>query len=363
VVFIGGCFACLMRNLWPQLSSWIDAGDVFALATVTATSGSTPRAAGACMAIDPERLRFIGSVSSGCLDAEIVEAAGAALRTETVKMLRFGPDGAPPWTDGLTCGGWLAVRVEPWWGMHARLEVREVAVAVRRWLERDEAGVVVSGDSAHCAIDAAGRIAGDAAGFSCGLIQSARDRLGADLPPIELSADGLRCFVRTIRRRPRLLIVGGVEVAVHLVALAQQIGWAAIVVDPREAFARGERFPVAPAQLARAWPREFVAGALLGPRDAAIVLTHDPKIDDGALLALLGTHAGYIGALGSTRSHASRLVRLRESGADDDALKRIHGPAGLHLGTPDAAGIALGILAGLSKWQAERERETGGATG
>jgi xanthine dehydrogenase accessory factor len=352
-----------MRTLWPQLSSWIDAGDAFALATVTATSGSTPRAAGACMAIDPENLRFIGSVSSGCLDAEIVEAARAAMRTGTVQMLRFGPNGAPPWTDGLTCGGWLAVRVEPWWGMHARLEVRDVARAVRGWLERDEAGAVVSGEAMHAALDASGTMIGDVAAFPGEVMRCAAARLRAGMPPIETSAGGATWFVRTIRRRPRLLLVGGVEVAVHLVALAQQIGWAAIVVDPREAFARGERFPVAPAQLARAWPREFIAGTTLGSRDAAIVLTHDPKIDDGALLALLGTRAGYIGALGSTRSHASRLVRLRESGTDDDALERIHGPAGLHLGTPDAAGIALGILAGLSKWQAERERETSGASG
>ena len=98
--------------------------------------------------------------------------------------------------------------------------------------------------------------------------------------------------------------------------------------------------------------------AAAGPRDAALVLTHDPKIDDVALLALRETRAGYIGALGSTRSHAARLERLRELGVDAAALARIHGPAGIHLGTPDAAGIALGIAAGLARWQAARERES-----
>src|SRR5690606_24766467 len=103
-----------------------------------------------------------------------------------------------------------------------------------------------------------------------------------------------------------------------------------IVADPRMAFVAKERFPVAPDRLERAWPQDAVARAEPGPRDVALTLTHDPKIDDSALRALLQSRAGYIGALGSRRSHAARLERLRAEGADPEALARIHGPAGIH---------------------------------
>jgi xanthine dehydrogenase accessory factor len=351
-----------MRSLWPKLASWLASDEPFALATVTAVSGSAPRAPGATMAIMPEASRFLGAVSSGCLDIEVVEAARAALRTRRTQRLRFGPDGKPPWSDGLTCGGWIAVRVDPWWGMHTRAEVRAIVPRLRAWLENDAPGVIVSSDEHHVALDPShgnerGKILGDARFFDDEILACARDALEKELPPFECERAGRLLFIRTIRRRPRLVLIGGVDVALHLITPAREAGFATIVVDPREAFTRDERYTAMPDQLTRAWPQKIVPGLALGPRDAAIALTHDPKIDDAALLALLETRAGYIGALGSTRSHAARLDRLRTNGArDEHALERIHGPAGIHLGTPDAPGIALGIFAGVLKWQADEER-------
>ncbi len=325
------------------------------------------------MAIMPERVRFIGSVSSGCLDVEVVEAARAALRRGSTQHLRFGPDGSPPWSDGLSCGGWMAVRVEPWWGSRHG----DVASAVRRWLENDEAGIVVSNETQHVAIDEDGGVVGDAAGFPQSVLAAALGRLRDELPPTEVPTEGPDLeagppaaneagrtkdparreplFLRTIRRRARLLIIGAVDVAVHLVVLARDGGFATHVIDPREAFTVPDRFPVRPDGIERGWPQERIPGFKLGPRDAAVVLTHDPKIDDVALEALLQTRAGYVGALGSTRSHAARLDRLRGRGADEPSLARIRGPAGIHLGTPHAAGIALGIAAGVAAWQAKQE--------
>jgi xanthine dehydrogenase accessory factor len=350
-----------MRSLWPQLAAWLDAREPFALATVVAVSGSAPRAPGSCMAIIPESSRFIGSVSSGCLDVEVVDAARVALRTGVTQHLRFGPDGNPPWTDGLTCGGWIAVRIEPWWGSHARSAVQAIAPVVRDWLERDEPGMVISTDTHHLAVDRSGRLTGDLGAFPDAVVAQAGEQLRAETPSGEWTfgnhATEPRLFFRSLRRRPRLLIVGGVDVAVHLVALARELGFATIVVDPRLAFVAAERFTAMPDRLVRSWPQEPIAEMDLGPRDVGIVLTHDPKIDDVALLALLQTRAGYIGALGSTRSHAGRQERLRALGANEDGLARIHGPAGLHLGTPNAKGIAVGIAAGLAQWQAARERE------
>lgn len=345
-----------MRSLWPQLAAWLDGAEPFALATVTAVGGSAPRAPGSCMAIMPASQRFLGSVSSGCLDVEVVEAARAALADGAVRRLRFGPDGSPPWSDGLTCGGWVEVRVEPWWGFSRSKEVRAIAPAVRGWLERDEAGVVLSNDAHHLAIAADGAAAGSEGAFPAQLLGLAQARLREGLPPCETAVADGKVFLRTVRRRPRLLLVGATDVAAHLVAFAREAGFSTTVVDPREAFAVRERFPTPPDALARSWPQPVVVAADLGPRDAAVALTHDPKIDDAALTALLETRVGYLGALGSKRSHGTRLERLRGAGVGEASLARIRGPAGLHLGTPDAAGIALGIMAGIAQWQAAEER-------
>lgn len=348
-----------MRTLWPQLSSWIDGGEPFAIATVTAVSGSAPRLPGACMTIAPGSLRFLGSVSSGCLDVEVVEAARTTLVSGRPQMLRFGPDGQPPWTDGLSCGGWIAVRVEPWWGAHPRVEARAIVPHLRSWLEDDEPAVILSRDDCHLALTADGAAFGDSSAFTPGEIQTGLARLAAELPPALVGPEEERVFVRTIRRRPRLLLIGATDVAARLVPSAREAGFATTVIDPRAAYADETRFTTRPDRIARIWPQGVIHELRPGPRDVAVVVTHDPKIDDPALLALLRTKCGYIGAMGSTRSHATRLERLREQGAIEAELPRIHGPAGIHLGTPDAAGIAVGILAGVLRWQAEEERRRG----
>lgn len=349
-----------MRTLWPELAPWIDTEEPFALASVIAVSGSAPRMPGACMVIAPASLRFLGSVSSGCLDHEVVDAARAALASGSAQTLRFGPDGQPPWTDGLSCGGWIAVRVEPWWGAHPRAEVRDLAPVLRRWLGHDEAGVILSRADRHLALGADGESVGDREAFSAEEIALARERLASGLPPVLVGAEPDALFVRTLRPRPRLIIVGATDVAQRLAPGAHEAGFAAVVVDPRAAYTESARFGTTPVRLVRSWPQAILEELRPGPRDAAVVVTHDPKIDDAALLALLRTQAGYVGAMGSTRSHAHRLERLREQGANPQGLARIHGPAGIHLGTPHAAGIAVGILAGILRWQAEDERRRAG---
>jgi len=329
----------------------------FALATVVRVAGSGPRAPGACMAVAGDGRRFIGSASSGCLEAVVMEAAKAVLASGGTRRLRFGPDGPQPWSDGLTCGGWVDVRVDPWWRWCGG-SGPAVAEAVIDWMDTDATGVVVSRGAAHAAFDAGGRfVAGDRA-LASAMAEPVAAALATGLPPHERQADrgDEPVFLHVLARRPRLVMVGAVDVAVHLVALARECGWAIVVVDPREAFVAAERFPQPPDRLMRSWPERIVPELDLGPRDAAVVLTHDAKIDDPALLAFLETRVGYIGALGSTRSHAARLDRLAERGADPSALARIDGPAGIHLAVGSAAGVALGIMAGVERWLARRDR-------
>ena len=143
----------------------------------------------------------------------------------------------------------------------------------------------------------------------------------------------------------RLVVVGAVHIAQALVPMAAGLGYGVLVTDPRRAFANDERFPGV--QVSTEWPDEALDAARPDARTAIVTLTHDPKLDDPALDRALRSKAFYIGALGSRRTHAKRLERLRSLGHDDASTGRIHGPVGLDIGAVTAGEIALSILAQL----------------
>lgn len=346
-----------MRQLWPTITNWLESGEPFALATVIHVSGSTPRAPGACMIIQPATSRFTGSVSSGCLDNEVIETAKSVLDQGQCQFLRFGPDGIQPWSDGLTCGGWVEIRVEPWWSFSQEPPTQAIASVVQQWMETENEGLILSKGDHHLAISSEGTLTGEADSFDSEMISHARLHLAQERPPASFPApDGSKVFFRTLRRRPQLILIGAVEASTHLVPFAKLAGWAVTVIDPRAAYAKEERFKSSPDRLIREWPHTAIPSISSGPRDALLTLSHDSKIDDPALLAALDSKFGYIGALGSSRSHKLRCERLRELGVPEVSIKRIHGPAGIHLGHPTPEGIAAGIFAGLLQWEAERER-------
>jgi xanthine dehydrogenase accessory factor len=145
----------------------------------------------------------------------------------------------------------------------------------------------------------------------------------------------------------RLIIVGAVHISEALCAMARATGYAVTVIDPRSAFLRPERFPGV--ELVDQWPQDAFPQLKPDSRTAVVLLTHDPKIDDPALLAVLPTEAFYIGALGSTRTHAKRLQRLADAGVDEAARARIHGPAGLAIGARTPSEIAVSVLAEMTR--------------
>ena len=152
-----------------------------------------------------------------------------------------------------------------------------------------------------------------------------------------------RRFVQVFNPPLRLVVVGAVHIAQQLVPLAATAGYDVTVVDPRRAWASGERFPGI--ALVTDWPDEALRTLAPDHRTAIVTLTHDPKLDDPALAAALSSPAFYIGALGSLRTQARRLERLRAQGFEAAALARIHGPAGLDIGAKSPAEIAISILA------------------
>jgi xanthine dehydrogenase accessory factor len=173
-------------------------------------------------------------------------------------------------------------------------------------------------------------------------LDAARAALRADRSGI-LDLPGRRFFLQVSNPPLRMLVVGAVHISQALVPMASLAGYDVTVIDPRRAFATDARFP--DVKLIGEWPDDAMATLRPDHRTAVIALTHDPKIDDPALGVALKSDAFYIGALGSRKTHASRLARLREAGFDDRVLARIHGPIGLKIGAKSPGEIAISILA------------------
>jgi len=185
---------------------------------------------------------------------------------------------------------------------------------------------------------------------------------GGETREIERGSD--RILLRMISKPSRLFIIGAGHISLRLVSFARSLDYQAIVIDPRAAFAKKERFEATPDRLVCSWPKEGLSRFKLGSQDSVVALTHDPKIDDQALEAALRSDCEYVGALGSRLSHQARLKRLAASGIEEGDLARIHGPVGLDIGSRTPAEIALSIMAeliqkknaGANKTRAKGER-------
>ncbi|ALJ35291.1 xanthine dehydrogenase [Azospirillum brasilense] len=187
-------------------------------------------------------------------------------------------------------------------------------------------------------------------GLEDDLLEEVRERLRQDRSGLvsdpEEEEDGVQLFVQTHNPPLRLLVVGAVHIAQALAPLAALTGYAVTVIDPRGSFATESRFPGV--SLHDSWPDEALSALTIDNRTAVVTLTHDPKLDDPALLVALRSPAFYVGSLGSKRTHAKRLERLKEQGVTDAELARIHAPVGLDIGAVTPAEIALSVMAQIT---------------
>jgi xanthine dehydrogenase accessory factor len=163
-------------------------------------------------------------------------------------------------------------------------------------------------------------------------------------PPLPVGGEEIEVFYDVHRPPPRLIIVGGVHIASDLIYFAKPLGFRTYLVDPRTAFATPERFPNVD-ELSHQWPDEALPEIGLTRETSIVVVTHDPKLDDPALMVALPSQAGYIGALGSLKTHAQRVKRLLEYGLTQEQVDRLRAPIGLDIGGRTPAEIALSIMA------------------
>ncbi|MCG4258844.1 XdhC family protein [Acetobacter senegalensis] len=324
--------------------SWVRAGQKVALATVVGTWGSSPRPAGSFMAIS-ETGRVEGSVSGGCVETDVITTAQAIMDGAPAEILSYGVSSKRAWDVGLACGGKLDVLVEAigsktcptgTFPFHLLEEAcifqasRKPAVLMRTLDTRQHRLM-----EASCTTEKAD------------LLTNAAQECLRHGRCSTLTENGTDWFLQPLTPPPRLLIVGAVHIAQHLAQMAMMTGLSPLVIDPRTALATPERFPgfIPGETLITEWPDEALEALGMDSMTAIVTLTHDAKLDDPTLEAALRGSAFYIGALGSRKTQASRMKRLKEIGFSDQDLKRIHGPVGLAIGAVGAEEIALSILA------------------
>jgi xanthine dehydrogenase accessory factor len=360
-----------MRELLDTLDAWRRDGASIGRAVVVRTFGSAPRPEGAVLLYAADG-RIAGSVSGGCVEGAAAEEIDRARATGNARVIRYGISDEQAWDVGLACGGTIDVLVEP-------VLPATVVIAATASIGAGGHGAAVvtplPGDSPPAGFGPHEPGAGappeaELVVHEDGRLDGTLGRPELDAALVEGALEALRrgtsrtmelgersYFVEAFPVRPRLVVVGAVEVARSLVRLARELGYETVVVDGRASFATTERFPEVD-RLVVGWPDEVAEEIGLGPNDAVAVLTHDVKFDEPAIVEALRRGCRYVGAVGSRKTQADRRERLRAAGVGDEALAELRGPVGLDLGGRNPAETALSILAEIV---AERYGGTGRA--
>jgi xanthine dehydrogenase accessory factor len=313
-----------------RAEAWGRSGRGVAIATVVETSGSAPRPVGSHLIVNDAGL-FHGSVSSGCVEGEVVTAALDVIEGGGPRLLTFGVADETAWRVGLTCGGRISVHVE-------KLDAARLALLAR--MDREYSARRLCALATPLNGGTPWLIAADGEA-PAGLVDPLRACVQSARSALVRQGDG-QLFVYAHRPPTRLIIVGAVHVAQALAPMARLAGFDVALVDPREAFANAERFPGC--LVFAGWPDEVFPKIGLDAFTAVAVFSHDPKIDDLALRLALASDCFYVGALGSMASHARRRERLAAMGVESLAFDRLHAPIGLDIGAVSPAEIAIAVL-------------------
>jgi xanthine dehydrogenase accessory factor len=347
-----------VRDELPQLLAWWTAGRTFALATVVQTWRSAPRQPGASMAVSADG-EAVGSVSGGCVEGAVYALGEQVIASGVPELVRYGVSDDDAFAVGLTCGGTLDVYVEP--VDSARFpDLDRVAAAVRAGEPVAVATIVRGPGLGRRLIVWPDRVAGALGGarLSAAVVDDVRGmlelgtsgtyRVGADG---QRRADDLTVFVHSFAPHPRMLVFGAIDFAAAVARVGKFLGYRVSVCDARAVFATTARFPEAD-EVVVDWPHRYLARTVVDARTVVCVLTHDPKFDVPLLAAALRTPAAYIGVMGSRRTHADRLARLRELGVGEDDLARLAAPIGLDLGarTPEETAVSIAAEIIAARW-------------
>jgi xanthine dehydrogenase accessory factor len=346
-----------VRDVLDELISVWSAGGTAGLATVVRTIDSAPRAAGAAMVVSPDG-SVAGSVSGGCVEAAVYELAGEVVLTGQPRLQRYGITEDDAFAVGLTCGGIIDIFAEPVSSStfpllgavaNAIALHRPIAVATviahpeAEWIGRRLVVGESSADGSLGSTRADDAVTDDVRG----LLAAGRTAVLTYGPDGQRQGEGMEVFVASHAPRPRMIVFGAIDFAAALTRQSALVGYRVTVCDARPVFATPARFPAAD-EVVVDWPDRYLAGqeaiGAIDARTVICVLTHDPKFDVPVLsVALRLPRVGFVGAMGSRRTHLDRLDRLHAEGLTATQTRRLSSPIGLDLGarTPEETAVSI----------------------
>jgi xanthine dehydrogenase accessory factor len=373
-----------MREVLPELMRWWRAGQTVGMGTVVATFRSAPRPPGASMLVGPAG-EAVGSVSGGCVEGAVYELGQSVAASGVPELKRYGVSDEDAFAVGLTCGGILDVYVEQvspetfpaLGGIADDIEAgRPVAVATvvdhpdpsrigRRIVVRPEPAPDTTTEERARAVE--GSLGSERADSAVvddvrGLLAAGHHQTLTYGPDGERRGEGMRVFVWAFAPPPRMLVFGAIDFAAAVARIGNFLGYHVTVCDARPVFATHSRFPAADEVVVQ-WPHKYLRAEAeagrIDRRTVLTVLTHDPKFDVPLLeVALRLPEVGYVGAMGSRRTHDDRMERLAEAGLTPEELGRLSSPIGLDLGarTPEETAVSIAAEIIALQWGGGGER-------
>lgn len=324
------------------VNTWLNTQTPVALCTVTRTWGSSPRRAGSKLAVTAASA-LSGSVSGGCVEAEVITQAQQTLQDGELRVLYFDVADETALEVGLACGGSLTVMIEAldteWWAVLTDYDRHRLATVTLL-----QPGATTP---ARCVLTAEGRTVYARGNFPPEIVAEIPRVAAAALQAghsHQMTLGDYNLFTDVHLPQPRLVIIGGAHVAIALQHIAVALGFRVLLIDPRKTFASRARFP-AVEHIYHAYPDKVLPRLHLDNDTYLAVLSHDAKIDDPALLAALDTEVRYIGVMSSRRTHLQREERLQAKGVSAHQLNRLSVPVGLDIGATTPEEIALSIMA------------------
>lgn len=333
-----------MKTLLPTIEKWTTAQQPFVIARVIKTWGSAPRPVGSAMLVSKD-MEIAGSVSGGCVEGAVIKAAQQVMESGHSLRLAYGVTDEDAWSVGLSCGGKIQVFAEPFWAYES--EEKAIWERMQHCFKHNEGCILVTkiqdGPGERLLVLPDGEVVGT---IHPALVTAAL-RVYRERQNQTVEIAGTAYFIQVFPRKSQLLIIGAAHITVDLIDLAHKYDFETIVIDPRGFFVEKTQFVTVPDQLITKYPSEVLEDFKLDPYTYAVILSHDPKIDDNALHLLLKSSIGYIGALGSKRTHAKRVNRLQEAGFSELEIQRIHAPIGMDIKARSPKEIALSIMGEL----------------
>lgn len=328
-----------MLDILKQTDEFLYKSNTVAIARVMRTWRSSLRPVGSSLVVNEES-EMIGSVSGGCVEKAVVAKSLKVMDSGKAELAKFGVADEDAWEVGLSCGGALTVLVQPFfsndeWNEIQSLQNQNVGFAVITSISEHAENVIIQEEELQNSYPKAFELYMNR---SNGVVDE----------------EGQSYFVHSFPPKLTMLLIGSAHITSELIKLADSFGFDTVVVDPRDTFAKKTTYAVEPKALHVNWPQEILPDLTLDKNTFAVILSHDPKIDDEALKILIDKEVSYIGALGSKKTHAKRVARLEGYGFTEEQIARIHAPIGLPINALLPKEIALSVMAEIIKVKNEK---------